>query len=164
MERSKARAYIFPATILQLPALWPTGAGELSGSDPWAGPFWPELALKTRVFHLRTDWSDRTVGKQPYRLIGPSRRIILYFLFTFFQIEAEKGVSQALMREYCFNVIGDKNDFAIFHKLTPNKNDSCKCNSEESQTLRVQFTQLTGLTKDSGPIYYKFCCCELQDH
>ena len=26
--------YIFPATTLQIPALWPTGAGELSGSDP----------------------------------------------------------------------------------------------------------------------------------
>ena len=26
-------AYIFPATTLQIPALWPTGAGELSGSD-----------------------------------------------------------------------------------------------------------------------------------
>ena len=28
-----ARAYIFPATTLQIPALWPTGAGELSGSE-----------------------------------------------------------------------------------------------------------------------------------
>ena len=34
MERSKARAYIFPVTTLQIPTLWPTGAGELSGSDP----------------------------------------------------------------------------------------------------------------------------------
>ena len=33
MERSKARAHIFSATILQIPALWPTGAGELSGSE-----------------------------------------------------------------------------------------------------------------------------------
>ena len=24
----------FPATTLQIPALWPTGAGELSGPDP----------------------------------------------------------------------------------------------------------------------------------
>ena len=31
--REKARAYIFPATIPEIPALWPTGAGELSGSD-----------------------------------------------------------------------------------------------------------------------------------
>ena len=60
MERSKARAYIFPAITLQILALWPTAAGELSGSDPWAGPFWTEPVLRTRAFHLRTDWSDRT--------------------------------------------------------------------------------------------------------
>ena len=29
-----ARAHFFPATTLQIPALWPTGAGELSDSDP----------------------------------------------------------------------------------------------------------------------------------
>ena len=29
-----ARAYIFPATTLQIPALLPTKAGEPSGSDP----------------------------------------------------------------------------------------------------------------------------------
>ena len=46
--RSKARAYIFPATTLQIPALWPIGAGELSGSDPLTGPFWAEPVLKTR--------------------------------------------------------------------------------------------------------------------
>ena len=34
MERSKARAYIFPATTLQIPALWSTRAGEVSDSDP----------------------------------------------------------------------------------------------------------------------------------
>ena len=34
MERSKARAHIFPATTIQIPTLWPTGAGELSGPDP----------------------------------------------------------------------------------------------------------------------------------
>ena len=32
MERSMACAYVFSA--LQIPALGPTGAGELSGSDP----------------------------------------------------------------------------------------------------------------------------------
>ena len=58
--KSKARAYVFPATTLQIPALWPTGAGELSGSDPWAGLFWPESVLRTRAFHSRADWSDRT--------------------------------------------------------------------------------------------------------
>ena len=31
----KARAYIFHATTLQIPA-----AGELSDSDPWSGPIW----------------------------------------------------------------------------------------------------------------------------
>ena len=65
MERSKARAYIFPATTLQIPALWPTGAGELSGSDSRVGTFWPEPVLRTRAFHLRTDWSDRTNEKRP---------------------------------------------------------------------------------------------------
>ena len=60
MGRSKARVYIFPATTLPIPVLWPTGAGELSGSDPWVGPFWTELVLRTRAFHSRTDWSDRT--------------------------------------------------------------------------------------------------------
>ena len=42
-----------------------TGAGELSGSDPWAWSFWLEL---TRAFRLRTNWSDRpdqTNGKRP---------------------------------------------------------------------------------------------------
>ena len=28
LERSKARAYIFPATTLEVPALWSTEAGE----------------------------------------------------------------------------------------------------------------------------------------
>ena len=67
MHRSKARAYIFPATTLQIPALWPTGSRELNGSDPRAGPIWPEPVLRTRAFHLRTDWSDRpdrTNGKR----------------------------------------------------------------------------------------------------
>ena len=50
----------FSATALQIPALWPTGAGELSGADPRAGPFWSEPVLRTRAFRLRTDWSDRT--------------------------------------------------------------------------------------------------------
>ena len=53
--RSTAHAHTFPATTLQIPALWPTGKGELSGSDPWAGPFWPEPVLRTRAFYLRTD-------------------------------------------------------------------------------------------------------------
>ena len=35
------------------------GAGELIASDPWTGPFWPEPALRTCAFHLRTD-SGRT--------------------------------------------------------------------------------------------------------
>ena len=55
-------------TTLLSPALWPTGAGELSSSDPWAGPFRPEPVLRTRAFHLRSDWSDRTgrtYGKWP---------------------------------------------------------------------------------------------------
>ena len=34
---SKAHEYFFPATTFQIPALWPTGAGELNGSDPQAG-------------------------------------------------------------------------------------------------------------------------------
>ena len=61
----------FPATTLQILALWPTGAGELNGSDPWAGPFSREPVLRTRAFHLSTDWSDRTDrtnGKRPKRL------------------------------------------------------------------------------------------------
>ena len=68
--KSKQRAHIFPATTLQIPALWPTGAGELSSSDPWAGTFWPEPVLRTRVLHLRTDWSnqpDWTNGKRNAR-------------------------------------------------------------------------------------------------
>ena len=68
MERSKALVFIFHATIILISVLWPTGAGELSGSDPWAGPFWPEPVLRTRACHLRTDWSgrtDRTNGKRP---------------------------------------------------------------------------------------------------
>ena len=48
----------FPATVLQIPALWPTGAGELSGSDS-AGSFWPEPVLRTYVFHLRADRSEQ---------------------------------------------------------------------------------------------------------
>ena len=59
---------IFPAITLQVPALWPTGAEERSGSDPRAGTFWPEPVLRTRAFHSRTDWSDRTDrtnGKRP---------------------------------------------------------------------------------------------------
>ena len=59
-KRSEARAYIFPTTTLQIPALWPTGAEELSGSDPWAGPLWPEPVLRTRAaFLLRTDRSTK---------------------------------------------------------------------------------------------------------
>ena len=55
----------FSATTLQIPALWPTGAGELNGSDAcsWAGSFWPEPVLRTCAFHLRTDWSDRPTGQ-----------------------------------------------------------------------------------------------------
>ena len=52
----RARVH-FPATSLQVPAFWPTGAGELSASDPRAGPFWTEPVLRTRAFRLKTDWS-----------------------------------------------------------------------------------------------------------
>ena len=55
----------FPATTLQFPAIWPTGAQELSGSGSRAGAFWPESVLRTRVFHLRTRWFDRPNGKGP---------------------------------------------------------------------------------------------------
>ena len=61
------RANIFPATTLRIPALWPTGAGELSSSDT-EEPFWPEPVLRTRALQLITDWSDqpdRTNGKRP---------------------------------------------------------------------------------------------------
>ena len=34
LASSLARAFIFPATILQAPVLWPFRVGELSGSDP----------------------------------------------------------------------------------------------------------------------------------
>ena len=43
----------FPATTLQFSAPWSTGVGELSGSDSWAGPFWPEPVLRTCAFRLR---------------------------------------------------------------------------------------------------------------
>ena len=33
-RKSRGARVHFPATTLQIPALWPTGAGELSGSDP----------------------------------------------------------------------------------------------------------------------------------
>ena len=33
-EKIKGARVHFPATTLQIPALWPTGVGELSGSDP----------------------------------------------------------------------------------------------------------------------------------
>ena len=47
------RARTFFPSQLRIPALWPTGAGELGGSDPCAGPFWPEPpVLRTRAFHL----------------------------------------------------------------------------------------------------------------
>ena len=36
LESFKACAYISPASAFQIPALWPTGAGELNGSDPGA--------------------------------------------------------------------------------------------------------------------------------
>ena len=58
-EKVQSARLHLSATTLQIPALWLTGAGELSGSDPWVGPFWPEPVLRTRAFHLRTDWSDR---------------------------------------------------------------------------------------------------------
>ena len=45
----------FLATTLQIPVLWPTGAGELSGSDSRTESFWPEPVLRTHAFHLRTD-------------------------------------------------------------------------------------------------------------
>ena len=49
----KTRAYIFLSTILQVPALCPTEARELSGSDPRVGSFWQEPVLRIRAFHLR---------------------------------------------------------------------------------------------------------------
>ena len=52
----------FLATTLQIPVLWPTGAGELSGSDSRTESFWPEPVLRTHAFHLRTDG-----------LVGPDR-------------------------------------------------------------------------------------------
>ena len=39
MERFEA-CTLFPATTIQIPALWKTEAGELSGSSPLAGSFW----------------------------------------------------------------------------------------------------------------------------
>ena len=58
MERSKAYI-IVPATTLQIPAFWPTGVGKLRGSDPWVGPFWPEPAVRTCMFHLGTGWTGK---------------------------------------------------------------------------------------------------------
>ena len=49
MEGPTPTRSFFPATTLRIPALWRTGAGELSGSDPSGGPFWLEPALRTRV-------------------------------------------------------------------------------------------------------------------
>ena len=80
---------ILPALVLQIPELWPTGAGELSGSDPWAGQFWTEPVLRARAFHLRTNWfdrQDRTNGKQLWAQneVRNSKRALIYFyLFAF---------------------------------------------------------------------------------
>ena len=49
--KSQGARVHFSLQTLQIPALWPTGAGELSGSDPWVGSFWTEPVLKTRAFH-----------------------------------------------------------------------------------------------------------------
>ena len=76
----------FPATTLQIPALRPTEAGELSGSDPRAGPFWPEPVLRTRAFHLRTDWpgrTDWTNGERPLRL----KRVSWYLSVQIVQVD-----------------------------------------------------------------------------
>ena len=42
MEGSKARAYFFPATTLQIPALWSTEAEELIHGQGYSGQnlFW----------------------------------------------------------------------------------------------------------------------------
>ena len=42
----KVRAYIFSAAALQIPALWLTEGGELSGCYPWAESFLPEPVLR----------------------------------------------------------------------------------------------------------------------
>ena len=43
METGPRRACtFFSAETLQIPALWPTGMGELSSYYPRAGPFWPK--------------------------------------------------------------------------------------------------------------------------
>ena len=59
------------------------GVGELSGSDPRAGPFWPEPVLRTRAFRLRTDWSDRQTGKMKsdLRLLLPVCQLQYLALF-----------------------------------------------------------------------------------
>ena len=54
----------FPDTTLQIPALWPTEAVELSGSYSFAGPFWLEPVLRTRAFNFSKNWSEPTNGKR----------------------------------------------------------------------------------------------------
>ena len=39
--------------MLQIPAIWPPGTGELSGSDGIVGPVWPEAVLRTRSFRKK---------------------------------------------------------------------------------------------------------------
>ena len=63
MERSKARAYIFPATILQIDTFCPTEAGELSGSDPGVGTS-SEISC-IPFMNDSSDRSDWTDGKRP---------------------------------------------------------------------------------------------------
>ena len=59
-EKIKGARVHFPATTLQIPALWPTEVGELSGSDPWAGPLSPEPLLRTRAFHWFKNMTGQT--------------------------------------------------------------------------------------------------------
>ena len=87
MERSKLRAFVFPATTHQIPARFGRPkAGELSGSDPSAGSwsFWPEPVLRTHALHLRTDWSDRTQGSPKCGIVGGDK----------IEVEGEIGTSR----------------------------------------------------------------------
>ena len=64
VERSKARTYIFPATTLQIPALWPTGVGLINEQT---------ILVRTSSENSCRDWSerpDRTNGKEPCRHKG----------------------------------------------------------------------------------------------
>ena len=82
-----ARVHFSPPQLSKFPR-----AGELSGSDPRAGPFWPEPVLRTRVFHLRTDWSgrtDRTNRKQPQPFSPESYKLYVTKLALFSKIKCD---------------------------------------------------------------------------